>query len=121
MNSEALAIQSQPARPDRVADAGGNHDARVVVSRIGDAVDDLEFSARTGANCCADCYRERTDDFSAFEHRQLAAQDFRTARVARQVLVSIPDRKLAALEGGKDMRTFPVTVRRTVSSSPSGQ
>ena len=72
MNSVALAIQSQPARPDRVTDASGNHDAGMVVSGVGDAIDDLEFSARTGANCCADCYRERTDDFSAFEHRQLA-------------------------------------------------
>src|SRR5437667_8367730 len=66
VNSEALAIQSQPARPDRVTDAG------MVVSAVGDAIDDLEFSAGTGANHCADCYRERTDDFSAFEHHQLA-------------------------------------------------
>jgi len=50
-----------------------------------------------------------------------AAQDFRTARVARQVLVSIPDRKLAVLEGGKVIRTFPVAVGATVSSSPSGE
>src|SRR5947209_17559849 len=72
MNSVALAIQSQPARPDRVAVAGGNHDSGVVVSGLGDAIDDLEFSAGTGANHCADCYRERTDDFSAFEHHHLA-------------------------------------------------
>ena len=50
-----------------------------------------------------------------------AAQDFRTARVARQVLVSIPDRKLAVLEGGKVIRTFPVAVGATVSPSPSGE
>src|SRR5438105_14187981 len=75
VNSVALAIQSQPARPDRVAGAGGNHDSGVVVSRIGDAIDDLEFSARTGANRCADCYLERTDDFSAIEHHQLAVGD----------------------------------------------
>src|SRR5205807_9118242 len=43
------------------------------------------------------------------------------ARVARQVLVSIPDRKLAVLEGGKVIRTFPVAVGATVSSSPSGE
>src|SRR6266550_4696425 len=53
VNSVARAIQSQPARPDRVAGAGGNHHAGVVVSRIGDAINDLEFSARTGANSCA--------------------------------------------------------------------
>jgi lipoprotein-anchoring transpeptidase ErfK/SrfK len=50
-----------------------------------------------------------------------AAQDFSTARAARQVLVSIPDRKLAVLEGGKVIRTFPVAVGATVSPSPSGE
>ncbi len=50
-----------------------------------------------------------------------AAQDFRTARAARQVLVSIPDRKLVVLEGGKVVRTFPVAVGATVSPSPSGE
>src|SRR5437763_16911744 len=50
-----------------------------------------------------------------------AAQVFRTARVARQVLVSIPDRKLAVLEGGKVIRTFPVAVGASVSPSPSGE
>src|SRR5881409_1410117 len=50
-----------------------------------------------------------------------AAQDFRTARAARQVLVSIPDRKLAVLEGGKVIRTFPVAVGASVSPSPSGE
>jgi len=50
-----------------------------------------------------------------------AAQDSRTARVAHQVLVSIPDRKLAVLEGGKVIRTFPVAVGAMVSPSPSGE
>src|ERR1700746_1854454 len=50
-----------------------------------------------------------------------AAQNFSTARAARQVLVSIPDRKLAVLEGGKVIRTFPVAVGATVSPSPSGE
>jgi lipoprotein-anchoring transpeptidase ErfK/SrfK len=50
-----------------------------------------------------------------------AAQEFTTARVARQLLVSIPDRKLAVLEGGKVVRTFPVAVGAKVSPSPSGE
>jgi lipoprotein-anchoring transpeptidase ErfK/SrfK len=49
------------------------------------------------------------------------AQDFTTARAARQVLVSIPDRKLVVLEGGKVIRTFPVAVGATVSPSPRGE
>src|SRR5438132_1310651 len=50
-----------------------------------------------------------------------AAQDFSTARAARQVLVSIPDRKLVVLEGGKVVRAFPVAVGAMVSPSPSGE
>src|SRR2546427_2194574 len=50
-----------------------------------------------------------------------AAQDFSTARAARQVLVSIPDRKLMVLEGGKVVRTFPVAVGATVRPRPSGE
>ncbi len=50
-----------------------------------------------------------------------AAQDFRTARVARQVLVSIPDRKLAVIQDGRVIRTFPIAVGATVSPSPSGE
>src|SRR2546421_11561941 len=50
-----------------------------------------------------------------------AAQDFSTARAAPQVLVSIPDRKLVALGGGKIVRTFPVAVGAMVSPSPSGE
>src|SRR5436309_15239320 len=50
-----------------------------------------------------------------------AAQDLSTARAARQVLVSIPDRKLMVLEGGKVVRTLPVAVGATVSRSPSGE
>jgi L,D-transpeptidase ErfK/SrfK len=39
----------------------------------------------------------------------------------RQVLVSIPDRKLAVLEDGKVIRTFPVAVGAAASPSPTGQ
>jgi lipoprotein-anchoring transpeptidase ErfK/SrfK len=38
----------------------------------------------------------------------------------RQVVVSIPDRKLAVLQDGNVLRTFPVAVGATVSPSPAG-
>ncbi len=42
-------------------------------------------------------------------------------RASRRVLVSIPDRKLAVLEDGKVIRTFPVAVGAAVSPSPTGE
>ena len=39
----------------------------------------------------------------------------------RQVLVSIPDRKLAVLEDGKVIRTFAVAVGAAASPSPTGE
>lgn len=39
---------------------------------------------------------------------------------SRQVLVSIPDRKLAILENGKVIRVFAVSVGANVSPSPTG-
>jgi len=42
-------------------------------------------------------------------------------RPIRQVLVSISDRKLAVLENGRVLRTFPVAVGAPVSPSPVGQ
>jgi lipoprotein-anchoring transpeptidase ErfK/SrfK len=39
----------------------------------------------------------------------------------RRVLVSIPDRKLAILENGNVLRTFPVAVGAAVSPSPTGE
>jgi len=42
--------------------------------------------------------------------------------LARRVaLVSIPDRKLAVMEGGVVIATFPVAVGATVSPSPTGE
>jgi hypothetical protein len=41
-------------------------------------------------------------------------------RVGRVVLVSIPDRKLAVIEGGNVIATFPVAVGATWSPSPTG-
>jgi L,D-transpeptidase ErfK/SrfK len=42
-------------------------------------------------------------------------------RTPRQVLVSISDRKLAVLENGKVIHTFPVSVGAAVSPSPTGE
>ncbi|MBZ5720253.1 MAG: L,D-transpeptidase [Acidobacteriia bacterium] len=41
-------------------------------------------------------------------------------RIKRQILVSIPDCKLAILEDGKVIRIFPVAVGAAVSPSPTG-
>jgi lipoprotein-anchoring transpeptidase ErfK/SrfK len=43
------------------------------------------------------------------------------ARAPRQILVSLTDRKLAVLENGKVIRTFPVSVGAAVSPSPTGE
>lgn len=54
-----------------------------------------------------------------------AAQDVKVAdgghRNHRVVLVSIPDRKLAVLEGEDVIATFPVAVGAAVSPSPTGE
>jgi L,D-transpeptidase ErfK/SrfK len=42
-------------------------------------------------------------------------------RARRQVLVSIPDRKLAVVENGRVLRTFSVSVGAAVSPSPTGK
>jgi lipoprotein-anchoring transpeptidase ErfK/SrfK len=42
-------------------------------------------------------------------------------RIRRVVLVSIPDRKLAVLEQGNVIATFPVAVGAAVSPSPTGE
>jgi lipoprotein-anchoring transpeptidase ErfK/SrfK len=47
--------------------------------------------------------------------------DARRERIRRQVVVSIPDRKLAVLENGTVIRIFPVAVGAAVSPSPVGQ
>jgi lipoprotein-anchoring transpeptidase ErfK/SrfK len=43
------------------------------------------------------------------------------ARVKRQVVVSVPDRKLAVMENGAVLRVFPVAVGAGVSPSPTGE
>ena len=40
---------------------------------------------------------------------------------SRQVLVSIPDRKLAVLEDGRVLKVFPVAVGAEASPSPAGE
>jgi len=45
----------------------------------------------------------------------------KTPRARRQVLVSIPDRKLAVLENGVVLRTFAVSVGAASSPSPTGR
>jgi lipoprotein-anchoring transpeptidase ErfK/SrfK len=44
-----------------------------------------------------------------------------TDRGQRVVLISIPDRKLAVMEGGKVLATFPVAVGAARSPSPTGE
>ena len=39
----------------------------------------------------------------------------------RRIVVSIPDRKLALVEDGRVLRTYPVAVGAAVSPSPTGQ
>jgi lipoprotein-anchoring transpeptidase ErfK/SrfK len=48
------------------------------------------------------------------------AQDKAAAQSARKIIVSIPDRKLAVLEGGKVIKIFPTAVGAPKSPSPSG-
>jgi L,D-transpeptidase-like protein len=43
------------------------------------------------------------------------------AQPARQVLVSVPDRKLAVLEDGRVLKVFPVAVGADDSPSPDGE
>ncbi|HLK66094.1 MAG TPA: L,D-transpeptidase [Bryobacteraceae bacterium] len=47
------------------------------------------------------------------------AQD-QQAKLARRIIVSIPDRKLAVLEGGKVVKTFPTAVGAPATPSPTG-
>ncbi|HET7206012.1 MAG TPA: L,D-transpeptidase [Terriglobales bacterium] len=44
----------------------------------------------------------------------------KSVRERRTIVVSIPDRKLAVIEEGKTIRTFPVAVGARVSPSPAG-
>ena len=49
------------------------------------------------------------------------AQHEAAALSKRTVLVSIPDRKLAIIDGGEVIATFPVAVGAVVSPSPTGE
>ena len=50
-----------------------------------------------------------------------AAAQTQNARPQRQVVVSIPDRKLALLEEGRVLKIYPVAVGAEVSPSPDGE
>jgi lipoprotein-anchoring transpeptidase ErfK/SrfK len=52
---------------------------------------------------------------------QSSAPGTSTLTPKRQVVVSIPDRKLAVLEDGKILRVFQVAVGANVSPSPTGE
>ena len=47
--------------------------------------------------------------------------DAAVTRAKRQIIVSVPDRKLAILENGVALRTFVVAVGAAVSPSPTGE
>lgn len=52
---------------------------------------------------------------------QSSAQSIALPKPKRQVVVSIPDRRLAVLEDGKLLRVFQVAVGADVSPSPTGE
>ena len=54
---------------------------------------------------------------------EVAAQEKSSAGAARsrRIVVSIPDRKLALVEDGQVLRTYPVAVGAPLSPSPTGQ
>ena len=55
---------------------------------------------------------------SAFAQEQVMVA---AVRVKRQVVVSVPDRKLVVMENGAVLRVFPVAVGAGVSPSPTGE
>jgi len=58
---------------------------------------------------------------AAFAQDAVAPTADSAKRIPRQVVVSVSDRKLAVLENGKVIRTFPVSVGAAVSPSPTGE
>jgi lipoprotein-anchoring transpeptidase ErfK/SrfK len=50
----------------------------------------------------------------------IATAQAQSVRIPHQIVVSISDRKLAVIEDGKVLRTFPVSVGAAVSPSPTG-
>jgi len=59
--------------------------------------------------------------FSAAQNLDTNGGTKASSKIRRQILVSIPDRKLAVLEDGRTIRTFPVAVGASVSPSPTGE
>jgi len=52
---------------------------------------------------------------------QSSSERVAAVRAHREVLVSIPDRKLVVVENGKVLRAFPVSVGAPMSPSPTGK
>src|SRR5579872_1274182 len=65
-------IEPQPARSNGAVRAGRNHDMRVVISGVGNAVDDLELAAGAGADYSSHCHAIDLYDFAILQQRQLA-------------------------------------------------
>jgi lipoprotein-anchoring transpeptidase ErfK/SrfK len=52
--------------------------------------------------------------------QELPATPALASRIRRQIVVSVPDRKLVVMENGAVLRVFPVAVGADVSPSPTG-
>jgi hypothetical protein len=75
VDAVALAVESHPARTERVLRASGDHFAGVVVRRIGDASSELEGAGRAGRDVGPDCDRINLDDTAVLNDRELAIGD----------------------------------------------
>jgi lipoprotein-anchoring transpeptidase ErfK/SrfK len=54
------------------------------------------------------------------EKQAAAPSDTEDTRPQRRIVVSIPDRKLALMAGGRVVKTYPTAVGRATSPTPSG-
>jgi hypothetical protein len=72
VDAEALDVQTDPARAEGIVRAGADHDAGLVVGGIFQALRDLKFTGRAGADGRADGYVVNLDDAVAFEEGEFA-------------------------------------------------
>jgi len=75
VNAEALDVEAHPARAERIAGAGSDDHAGVVVAGILQALDDLEFAGRAGAIWGADGDGVELDEAAVFEEGELTVRD----------------------------------------------